>query len=416
MTTTLGTAGATTREDAAALDARSPLAGRRDLFDLPDDRVYLCGNSLGALPRAVPQRVAEVVGEEWGHGLVGSWNTADWTSVAARVAARVAPLVGAAPEDVSAGDSTSVSLFGLMVAATRLRPGRGVLVVEESTFPTDGYVAAGVAELLGLELRWCDPADPAAALDEDVAVLALTHVDYRTGAMFDLPALTRAAHEVGAVALWDLCHSTGAVPVDLTAADADLAVGCGYKYLNGGPGAPAYAWVHPRHQTALRPPIQGWWGHARPFDMARDFEPAAGASRLRAGTPPVLALSAMEAALTAFEGVAPADLRSVSLSLTDLFLQRLGERLPDLEVVTPREHARRGSQVSVRHPEAYALVQALAARGVVGDFRGPDLARFGFAPLYVRHVDAHDAVEHLVDVLERGEHRDPAYARRNAVT
>ena len=416
MTTTLGTAGATTREDAAALDARSPLAGRRDLFDLPDDRVYLCGNSLGALPRAVPQRVAEVVGEEWGHGLVGSWNTADWTSVAARVAARVAPLVGAAPEDVSAGDSTSVSLFGLMVAATRLRPGRGVLVVEESTFPTDGYVAAGVAELLGLELRWCDPADPAAALDEDVAVLALTHVDYRTGAMFDLPALTRAAHEVGAVALWDLCHSTGAVPVDLTAADADLAVGCGYKYLNGGPGAPAYAWVHPRHQTALRPPIQGWWGHARPFDMARDFEPAAGASRLRAGTPPVLALSAMEAALTAFEGVAPADLRSVSLSLTDLFLQRLGERLPDLEVVTPREHARRGSQVSVRHPDAYALVQALAARGVVGDFRGPDLARFGFAPLYVRHVDAHDAVEHLVDVLERGEHRDPAYARRNAVT
>ena len=416
MTTTVGPAATTTRDEAAALDARSPLAGRRDLFDLPDDRVYLCGNSLGALPRAVPERMAEVLREEWGHGLVGSWNTADWTSVAGRVAARIAPLVGAAAEDLTAGDSTSVSLFGLMVAAARLRPGRGVLVVEESTFPTDGYVAAGVAELLGLELRWCDPADPAAALDEDVAVLALTHVDYRTGAMFDLPGLTRAAHEVGALALWDLCHTTGAVPVDLTAADADLAVGCSYKYLNGGPGAPAYAWVHPRHQAALRPPIQGWWGHARPFDMVRDFEPASGASRLRAGTPPVLALSALEAALTAFEGVSPADLRSVSLSLTDLFLRRLDERLPDLEVVTPREHARRGSQVSLRHPDAYPLVQALAARGVVGDFRGPDLARFGFAPLYVRHVDVHDAVEHLVAVLEGGEHRDPAYARRNAVT
>jgi kynureninase len=291
-----------------------------------------------------------------------------------------------------------------------------VLVVEESTFPTDGYVAAGVADLLGLELRWCDPADPLAALGDDVAVLALTHVDYRTGALFDMAAVTAAAHEAGAVVLWDLCHSTGAVPVDLTAADADLAVGCGYKYLNGGPGAPAFAWVHPRHQGALRPPVNGWWGHARPFDMVRDFEPASGIGRLRVGTPPVLALSALEAALTAFDGVDVADLRAASLSLSDLFLRLLDERLPDLEVVTPREHDRRGSQVSVRHPEAYGLVQALIARGVVGDFRSPDLARFGFAPLYVRHVDVHDAVEHLVAVLEREEHRDPAYARRNAVT
>ena len=416
MTTTARPASTTTRDAAAALDAASPLAGRRELFDLPDDRVYLCGNSLGALPRAVPERMAQVLTEEWGQGLVGSWNSADWTHVAGRVAARVAPLVGAAPEDLTAGDSTSVSLFGLMVAAARLRPGRRVLVVEDSTFPTDGYVAAGVAELLGLELRWCDPADPAAALDADVAVLALTHVDYRTGAMFDMPGVTQAAHEAGAIALWDLCHSTGAVPVDLTAADADLAVGCGYKYLNGGPGAPAYAWVHPRHQSELRPPVQGWWGHARPFAMVRDFEPAPGAARLRAGTPPVLALSALEAALTAFEGVAQAELRSASLSLSDLFVRLLDERLPSLEVVTPREHLRRGSQVSIRHPEAYGVVQALIARGVVGDFRGPDLARFGLAPLYVRHVDVHDAVEHLVAVLEREEHLDPAYADRNAVT
>ena len=416
MTTTVAQAGTTTRDTAAALDARSPLADRRELFDLPDDRVYLCGNSLGALPRTVPDRVAEVVRAEWGQGLVGSWNTADWTHVAARVGARVAPLVGARPEDVTAGDSTSVSLFQLMVAAARLRPERRVLVVEESTFPTDGYVAAGAADLLGLELRWCDPADPAASLDEDVAVLALTHVDYRSGAMFDMAAVTAAAHRVGAVALWDLCHSTGAVPVDLTAVDADLAVGCSYKYLNGGPGAPAYAWVHPRHQEVLRPPVQGWWGHVRPFDMARDFEPAVGAGRLRAGTPPVIALSTLEAALTVFDGVRQEDLRSVSLSLTDLFLRLLDERLPDLEVVTPREHARRGSQVSFRHPEAYGVVQALAARGVVGDFRGPDLARFGLAPMYVRHVDVHDAVEALVAVLEQEEHRDPAHARRNAVT
>jgi kynureninase len=410
------TPGTTTRAAAAALDAGSPLADRRRLFDLPDDLVYLCGNSLGALPHAVPERMAELIRAEWGHGLVGSWNTADWAGAAGRVAAGVAPLVGAAPEDLTAGDSTSVSLFGLLVAAARLRPDRRVVVVEESTFPTDGYVAAGVAELLGLELRWCDPSDPAAALDRDVAVLALTHVDYRTGAMFDMPAVTAAAHEAGAVVLWDLCHSTGAVPVDLTAADADLAVGCGYKYLNGGPGAPAYAWVHPRHQDLLEPPIKGWWGHARPFDMARDFEPAPGVGRLRAGTPPVLALSAMAAALSVFDGVAPADLRSVSLSLTDHFLHLLDERLPGLEIATPREHARRGSQVSVRHPDAYGVVQALAARGVIGDFRGPDLARFGLAPLYVRHVDVHDAVEHLVAVIEREEHRDPAYARRNAVT
>ena len=414
MTTTRSTP--TTRDEAAALDAASPLADKRALFELPEDVVYLCGNSLGALPRLVPDRMAEVVRAEWGHGLVGSWNTAGWTHVAARVAARVAPLVGAAPEDLSAGDSTSVTLFQLMVAAARLRPERRVIVVEESTFPTDGYVAAGVAGLLGLELRWCDPADPLASLDGDVAVLALTHVDYRTGAVFDMTAVTAAAHEVGAVVLWDLCHSTGAVPVDLTAADADLAVGCGYKYLNGGPGAPAYAWVHPRHQEAVRPPVQGWWGHARPFDMVRDFEPAAGAGRLRAGTPPVLSLSAMEAALTVFDGVSMADLRAVSLSLTDLFLRLLDERLPRLEVVTPRAHDRRGSQVSVRHPEAYGVVQALAARGVVGDFRSPDLARFGLAPLYVRHVDVHDAVDHLVAVLEADEHRDPAYARRNAVT
>ncbi len=407
-----------TRDHAVELDRQSPLAGRRELFDLPDGVVYLCGNSLGALPRGVADRVADVVRREWGSGLVASWNTAGWAELSARVARRLAPLVGGRAEDIVVGDSTSVTLFKTLVAAARLRPGRSVVVVEPTTFPTDGYVASGVARTLGLELRWCDPADPAAALDEDVAVLALTHVDFRSGAMFDLPAVTAAAHDAGALTLWDLCHSTGAVPVDLTAAHADFAVGCTYKYLNGGPGSPAFVWVAPEHQDRLDQPITGWWGHARPFDMVLDFEPAPGARRMTVGTPPVLALSALETALEVFDGVPMSDLRAASLSLTDLFIGLVGERLPDsgLEVVTPREHARRGSQVALRHPDAYGIVQALIARGVVGDFRSPDIVRFGFAPLYVTHLDVYDAVDRLVEVLAHHEHLDPAYSTRNAVT
>jgi len=407
-----------TRDQAVELDRQSPLAGRRELFDLPDGLVYLCGNSLGALPRAVPDRVAGVVRREWGAGLVGSWNAADWASLSARVARRLAPLIGVRPDDVVVGDSTSVTLFKTLVAAARLRPGRSVIVVEPTTFPTDGYVAAGVARTLGMELRWCDPGDPAAALDDDVAVLALTHVDFRSGAMFDLASVTAAAHDAGALVLWDLCHSTGAVPVDLTGAGADFAVGCTYKYLNGGPGSPAFVWVAPEHQEQLDQPITGWWGHARPFDMVLDFEPAPGITRMTVGTPPVLALSALETALEVFEGVSTDDLRAASLSLTDLFIRLVDERLPDsgLEVVTPREHERRGSQVALRHPEAYGIVQALIARGVVGDFRSPDIVRFGFAPLYVTHVDVYDAVDRLVEVLAHHEHLDPAYSARNAVT
>jgi kynureninase len=407
----------TSRADVVAADERSPLRGRRDLFELPDGVVYLDGNSLGALPRSVLDRVRRVVGQEWGAGLVSSWNTADWVGLARRVGDRIAPLVGAAAGDVHVGDSTSVTLFKTLVAACRLRPDRRVLVVEPTTFPTDAYVASGVARLLGLELRWCDPADPAAVLDEDVAVLALTHVDFRTGAMYDLAGLSAAAHEVGALVQWDLCHSTGAVPVDLTAADADAAVGCTYKYLNGGPGSPAFAWVHPRHQAAWDQPVTGWFGHAHPFEMDREFTPADGITRMASGTPPVLALSTLDAALDVFDGVRVEVLREASLSLSDLFLALVDERLGSaVEVVTPREHARRGSQVSLRHPEAYGVVQALVARGVVGDFRTPDVARFGFAPLYVTHADVHDAVDHLAAVLDGEEHRRPEYSVRNAVT
>jgi len=406
-----------TRADAEVLDARSPLAGCRERFVLPDDVIYLDGNSLGALPRSVPGRVADAVTEEWGNGLIRSWNDAGWIELSRRVGARIAPLVGASPDDVHVGDSTSVSLFKTMVAALRMRPGRRVLVVEPSTFPTDGYIASGVARLTGAELRWCDPADPLASVDDDVALLALTHVDFRTGAMFDLPGITAGAHARGALVQWDLCHSVGAVPVDLTGAGADLAVGCSYKYLNGGPGAPAFTWVAPGLQGQLDQPITGWMGHARPFAMERDFDPLPGIAQMASGTHPVLALSALDAALDAFDGVSMSDLRAGSLSLTDLFLSLVADRFgDDLPTVTPTEHDRRGSQVSLRHPEAYGIVQALIGRGVIGDFRDPDIARFGFAPLYVRHVDVYDAVEHLAAVLGGHEHLDPSYAQRSAVT
>jgi kynureninase len=407
----------TPREDALARDEQNPLRGRRAGFDLPDGVVYLDGNSLGALPRSVAARLDTVVRQQWGAGLISSWNDADWIHLPGRVAARIAPLIGVPAADVHVGDSTSVLLFKTMVAAMRLRPDRRVLVLEPTTFPTDGYVAAGLAELLDLELRWCDPADPAASLDEDVALLALTHVDFRSGAMYDMAALTEAAHRVGAVVQWDLCHSAGAVPVDLLAVDADFAVGCTYKYLNGGPGSPAYVYVAPRHQEAIRQPVTGWMGHAHPFAMDRDYDPAPGVRRMASGTPPVLALSALDAALEAFDGVDVAVLRATSLSLTDYFIALVGERLGDaFEVITPRDHAVRGSQVSLRHPEAYGVVQALIARGVIGDFRTPDVARFGFAPLYVSHADVWDAVDHLVAVMSAGEHLRPEYATRNLVT
>jgi kynureninase len=405
------------RGAAASLDAVSPLRTHRDRFELPDGVVYLDGNSLGALPRGVAEHLDRVVRQQWGAGLISSWNDADWINLPRRVAAKVAPLVGADAEDIHVGDSTSVLLFKTMVAAARLRPDRRVLVLEPTTFPTDGYVAAGLADLMGLELRWCDPADPAASLDDDVALLALTHVDFRTGAMYDMAALTAAGHEAGALVQWDLCHSAGAVPVDLSAADADFAVGCGYKYLNGGPGAPAFAYVARRHHDTIRQPITGWMGHAKPFDMELEYAPVRGVGRMASGTPAVLGLSALEVALGAFDEVDLTALRQTSLSLTDLFIDLVDARLADLfEVVTPREHALRGSQVSLRHPDAYGVVQALIARGVVGDFRTPDVARFGFAPLYVSHTDVWDAVDHLVSVMSGGEYDRPEYAVRNLVT
>jgi kynureninase len=386
-------------------------------FDVPDGLVYLDGNSLGALPEGVAERLQDVVRREWGQGLIRSWNDARWMELSRRVAGRIAPLIGVQPGDVHLGDSTSVSLFKTTVAAARLRPDRRVLVVEPSTFPTDGYITAGVAELMGLELRWCDPADPLAAVDDDVALLSLTHVDFRTGAMFDMAVITAEAQARGALMQWDLCHSTGAVPVDLTGVGADLAVGCTYKYLNGGPGAPAFLWVAPEHQAAARQPITGWMGHATPFAMTRDYHPAGGIGAFASGTPPVLALSALEAALEAFDGVTLTELRKRSLELTDLFISLVDERLPGVfEIATPRQHDRRGSQISLGHPAAYGVVQALIARDVIGDFREPDIARFGFAPLYNTLDDVRTAVERLELVMANEEYADPAYSSRNAVT
>ena len=386
-------------------------------FRLAEGLVYLNGNSLGPPPTGVADRMQDVVRREWGEGLIRSWNEADWMELSHRIAERIAPLIGVSASDVHLGDSTSVTLFKSTVAAVRMRPDRRVVVVEPTTFPTDGYIISGVADLLGLELRWCDPADPLAAVDEDVALLSLTHVDFRTGAMFDMARITEGAHAAGALMQWDLCHSAGAVPVDLTAAGADLAVGCTYKYLNGGPGSPAFVWVAPEHQASARQPITGWIGHREPFAMARDYEPAEGIGSFASGTPPVLALSALETALAPFDEVSVEDLRRQSLALTDRFIALVEERLPGVfEIVTPREHERRGSQVSLRHEQAYGVVQALIAREVVGDFRDPDIARFGFAPLYNTLDDARLAVERLELVMANEEYADPAYSVRHAVT
>ena len=404
---------------AEALDASSPLAGVRDRFELPEGLVYLDGNSLGALPRHVPDVVADVVRRQWGQDLISAWNVHDWWGAQTRVGDRVGALVGAAPGQVVVGNSTSINLFTCYVAAARMRPGRRVVVTDPGSFPTDLYMLEGAARLADLEVVLATPEEMPTVLRQwadDVALLAFSHVDYRTGELWDAAALTRAAHDAGALALWDLCHSAGVVDVRLDAEQADLAVGCGYKYLNGGPGAPAFTYVAQRHQAAFDSPLQGWHGHAAPFAMGPDFVPAPGIDRVRVGTPPLVSLLTLEAALDAYAGLGMADVRATSLSVTGFFLECVDALLPGTELATARDDERRGSQVSLRHPQAYGVVQALIARGVVGDFREPDVVRLGFSPLYVTHADALRAVEQLRDLLDAGEHLDDRFASRATVT
>lgn len=430
----------TTLDACRALDAQDPLRPLRDEFDLPAGVIYLDGNSLGPLPRRTAARVAEAVTGEWGTGLIRSWNSAGWFEAPQRVGDKIAQLIGAGPGQVVATDSTSINLYKVLSAAISIakndHPTRGRIISERSNFPTDLYIAESLCRQHGLTLQLIEPEElPAVLAPEaaaDLAVLMLTHVNYRTGAMHDMRAVTAAAHAAGALMVWDLAHSAGAVPVDLLGAGADFAVGCGYKYLNGGPGAPAFAWVHPQLADRFWQPLSGWWGHAAPFQFTPDYQPAPGIARYLCGTQPILSLTALEAGLDTFLNVqtqvagAPMDaLRQKSLALTDLFIARVEARCADqgLTLVTPRDHAQRGSQVCLARAEgAYAIIQALIARGVIGDYRAGDggrhldILRFGFTPLYLGYEDVWQAAEHLGQVLDSGEWRRPEFNRQHAVT
>lgn len=401
---------------AADFDAADPLGHFRARFTRPEGVIYLDGNSLGALPKATPAALARVVEQQWGEGLIRSWNDAGWFDMAGRVGAKIAPLIGAAPHEVIACDSTSVNLFKLIAAALAMRPGRKVVLSEPGNFPTDLYMIAGL-EAQGLaERRLAERDKLVAALDGDVALLMLTHAHYKTGALHDMAALTRAAHDAGALVLWDLSHSTGALPVDLNAVEADFAVGCGYKYLCGGPGAPAFAFVAERHQAQLQQPLTGWFGHAAPFAFSDDYAGAPGIERLQCGTPPVLGLAALEVGVDLIAEIGVARLYAKSQALSEFFLESLMAHGVRLDLVSPPRAAERGSQLSFRHPEAYAICQALIARGVIGDFRAPDVLRLGFAPAYLSFADMAAAARHLAEVLASSEWQRAEFNQRAAVT
>ena len=406
--------------DAAALDAQDPLRGFRDRFKIPPGLIYLDGNSLGPLPLATSERVKRTVEHEWGVGLIRSWNDAGWMTAAERIGDKIARIIGARPGEVVVCDSTSVNLFKLLMAGMKLLDPRHVILTQEGNFPTDLYVAGGVVEILGGERRVVAvPKDELLSkLDEDVAILCLTQVDYRTGELLDMESLTSAAHAVGALVLWDLSHSAGAVPVDVGIAGADLAVGCTYKYLNGGPGAPAYLFVRKDLQPRLKNPVAGWMGHASPFAMSPQYVPAGGIRRFLSGTPPIVAMNAVESSIDIWLEVDQAALRSKAIGLTELFLELVSPLLDrfGMVIATPLDQAKRGNQVALRHSEAYGICRALIDRGVIGDFREPDILRFGFAPLYLRYQDVAAAVSNLERVLRDEAWRDDRYRVRAAVT
>ena len=402
----------TTRDECLERDARDPLNHLREEFTLADSEIYLDGNSLGPVSRSAREHVLSTIDGEWAQGLAGSWTDAGWMTAPTRVGDRVAPLIGAASGEVLVCDTLTVALAKLIGGALELRPDRHVVLTDADNFRSDIYIVEAMAERAGrpIGVRTIKRDDLDAHLGNDVALVMLTHVDFCTGEMLDLRGVTARVHDAGALMLWDFAHSAGAVPLDVTGAGVDFAAGCGYKYLNGGPGAPAFLYVRRPWQAVMRNPLPGWMGHARPFDFELAFHPALGVQSFATSTPSIIALAALDGALDVFDSVTMSQVREKSLALTDLFIERVEERLRGyFEILTPKEHSRRGSQVSLRHAEGYAIIRALDQAGVVGDFRPPDVCRFGFTPLYLRHVDVYDAVERLASVMATGAFRDERY-------
>ena len=393
-------------------------ARTRELFHLPEGVIYLDGNSLGPLPRAAQARVADMMAKEWGERLIRGWNDCGWMAQPSRVGDRIGRLIGAPAGTVTTGDTLSIKVYQALAAALDMRPDRRVILSDSGNFPTDLYMASGLIDSLGRghELRLVEPQEVEAAIDDGVAVLMLTEVDYRTGRLHDMAALTARAHAAGALTVWDLAHSAGALPVDLAGAGADFAAGCTYKYLNGGPGAPAFIYVAPEHLDSARPALSGWMGHAAPFAFDLDYRAGERIERMRVGTPPVIALAALEAALDAWDGVDMADVRRASIDLGDLFIAEVERRCPGLELGSPRDGRERGSQVSFLFDEGYAAMQALIARGVIGDFRAPRTMRFGFTPLYIGEAEVRAAAAILEEVVADRLWDRPEYRRRSAVT
>lgn len=409
----------TSMQHIAKLDETDPLRGFRERFLLNDGQIYLDGNSLGVLPKVTAERMRDAVQKEWGQGLITSWLSADWVNSPRRIGDKVARLIGAQPGEVVAADSTSVNIFKALTAALSLQSDRKVLLTEETNFPTDSYMMQGLAKFGGDAIRHLTvaPEDVLDRLSDDVAVLLLTQVHYKTGLIRDMAEVTRRAHEVGALVVWDLSHSTGAIEVDLNGADADFAVGCGYKFLNGGPGAPAYLFAASRHHHA-EPVLSGWFGHARPFDFEEEYHAAAGIERFLCGTPPVLGMIALECGVDLMLEADMAEVRRKSVALGELFVTLMEERCGEFgfELICPADPALRGSQIAYAHPSGYEMMQALKARGVIGDFRAPDIMRFGLTPLYIGYADVVDAVEHLRSICESREWDRPEYRTRAAVT
>jgi kynureninase len=410
----------TTREACVARDSADPLRGLRDRFVLPEGVIYLDGNSLGPMPRAAANVLKQTIEQEWGHDLIRSWNSAGWFDMPVRLGDRVGALLGAAPGQTVVCDTTSINLYKAIQAAVGLRPDRTIVIAEEASFPTDLYIIEGAMRSAGRPMQrrliGCDGPSIDSLLDRQVAVAVLSHVNYRTGELLDMAGITRRLHDAGALVVWDLCHSTGVVEIAFDRHAIDFAVGCTYKYLNGGPGSPAFISVAKTHQAAAQNPLSGWWGHAAPFAFDRDFRPDEGIRRFLCGTQPIISLRGVDVALDAMQGVEVAALRQKSLALTELFMARVDALLPGLDIVTPRQPSLRGSQVGISFDKGYAVVQAMIERGVIGDFRAPDLMRFGFAPLYVRYQDVWDAAEILASCINAEVWRDPRFDRVLGVT